>query len=239
MNIETKSLSIIIPCFNETENLSILFEKLLEIQNHCHEIILVDNGSTDDTRTKLEILIDEYDSCIKVLYLKTNVGYGHGLMSGVKKASGEIIAWTHADLQTDPKDVVNAYNTYIENQDYKNCILKGKRKGRGFFDNFFTVSMALYSSFKMKIKLSDINAQPKMFHHSFKKHIEDAPDDFSLDLFLLYKASINNYSIMEYPVNFSERIFGSSKGGGTFIGKIKLMIRTLIYINKLKLKLKG
>ena len=102
-----------------------------------------------------------------------------------------------------------------------------------------TVSMALYSSFKMKIKLSDINAQPKMFHHSFKKHIEEAPDDFSLDLFLLYKASINNYSIMEYPVNFSERIFGSSKGGGTFIGKIKLMIRTLIYINKLKLKLKG
>ena len=113
MNKNKSTLSIIIPCYNEQANLPLLFEKLLKIQLECHEIILIDNGSTDETSQIIENFIKNNNCCIKLLKIKKNIGYGHGIMSGVRKASGQIIAWTHADLQTDPKDVVKAYHFFI------------------------------------------------------------------------------------------------------------------------------
>ena len=128
------NLSLIIPCYNEESNLPLLFEKLKEIQNKCHEIFLVDNGSTDDTSKVIERFIKNKDKRLKILKIKTNIGYGHGIMSGVREASGQIIAWTHADLQTDPKDVINAYELFISTKQNHKFVLKGKRKKRNLFD---------------------------------------------------------------------------------------------------------
>ena len=77
-----------------------------------------------------------------------------------------------------------------------------------------------------------------MFSRNFIKYIDKAPSDFSLDLFILVKAIKMNYTILEYPVMFKNRNYGISKGGGSFIGKIKLTLRTLSYINKLRTTLK-
>ena len=98
--------------------------------------------------------------------------------------------------------------------------------------------MSIVSSIAFNIRLSDINAQPKMFSRDFIKYIDNAPNDFSLDLFILVKAIKMNYTILEYPVMFKNRNYGISKGGGSFIGKIKLTLRTLSYINKLRITLK-
>ena len=238
MKEKNNSLSLIIPCYNEQDNLPLLFKKLLKIQAKFNEIILVDNGSTDDTSLIIENFIKNHNSCIKVLKIKKNIGYGHGIMSGVRKSSGEIVAWTHADLQTDPADVVDAYQAFISKNGDRNFILKGKRKKRKFLDNLFTSLMSIISSVAFKVKLSDINAQPKMFSRDFIQNIDNAPNDFSLDLFILVKAIKMNYTILEYPVMFKNRYYGMSKGGGSFIGKIKLTLRTLSYINKLRITLK-
>ena len=85
-------------------------------------------------------------------------------------------------------------------------------------------------------KLSDINAQPKIFHKNFLKKIDNPPSDFSLDLYLLITAKLNNYEILTYPVILKKRIAGLAKGGGSFKGKIKLTCRTLKYIYKLRYK---
>ena len=233
------SLSLVIPCYNEQDNLPLLFKKLLEIQSKFNEIILVDNGSTDNTSFIIEDYITNNDSCIKILKIKKNIGYGNGIMSGIRKSSGKIVAWTHADLQTDPQDVVDAYQYFVSKNGDRNFILKGKRKKRKFFDSLFTSLMSVVSSIAFNIKLSDINAQPKMFPRDFIKCINNnTPNDFSLDLFILVKALKMNYTILEYPVMFKNRNYGISKGGGSFIGKIKLTLRTLSYINKLRITLK-
>ena len=231
-------ISIVIPCYNEAENMSVLFQKIKKISDNTIEVILVDNGSTDDTKSIISNKFDNKLPLIKTVYIEDNIGYGHGIMAGVKKASGNIISWTHADLQTDLNDVIDAYKLISENKDFEKCILKGKRIGRNPFDAFFTFGMSVLSSFMMGVKLSDINAQPKMFPRSFLKKLTNAPDDFSLDLFLLFKARFNSYEILEYPVSFGKRIYGDSKGGGTLKGKWKLIRRTWDYMLKLRQELK-
>ena len=80
----------------------------------------------------------------------------------------------------------------------------------------------------------DINAQPKLFHKSFIKDFKNPPLDFSLDLFLIYFFKKKQISIKTFPVIFNKRQYGEAKGGGSFKGKIKLILRTLKYINLLK-----
>ena len=69
-NKKNYNLSLIIPCYNEQDNLPLLFEKLLEIQYQCHEIILVDNGSTDNTSEIIENFIKNNNTCIEYLKVK-------------------------------------------------------------------------------------------------------------------------------------------------------------------------
>ena len=227
-------LSIIIPCYNESGNIPNLVSKLQSIQNKEIEVILVDNGSTDNTADVLANELKNKHSFIKSITIDQNIGYGHGIMTGIKEATGEIIAWTHADLQTDPVDVINAYSIFLDNTSAEKYVLKGKRTGRNPFDTFFTFGMSLLSSLLMRVKLDDINGQPKMFHRKFLKKMVNAPDDFSLDLYFLYQAKINGYKILESPVFFGKRVYGKSKGGGSLWGKWKLINRTWKYMNELK-----
>ena len=237
MNLYTPKLSIVIPCYNESANIPALLDKLEAIQNRQTEIILVDNGSTDETAAVLTKELVDKQLFLKTVSIAQNIGYGHGIMTGVKEATGDVIAWTHADLQTDPTDVVNAYSIFMGNADNEKCILKGKRIGRNLFDTFFTFGMGVLSSFLMGVKLSDINAQPKMFHRSFLEKMANAPNDFSLDLYFLYQARVNCYEILEYPVHFCKRLHGKAKGGGTMQGKWKLIKRTWGFMNELKEKM--
>ena len=230
------NLSIIIPCYNEANSIPLLLKKIESLKEDYFEIILINNGSTDDTKNILKQAKVNFKMI--VINLEKNLGYGNGIIQGIKKAEGEIISWTHADLQTDPMDVINAYNLYIEQGNIENFILKGKRINRNFIDSFFTFMMSLISRILLGVKLSDINAQPKMFHHNYFKDLDQAPKDFSLDLFFLYKGVKSGKSILEYPVIFSNRLYGESKGGGTLKGKIKLIKRTFTYIIKLRKTLK-
>ena len=133
--------------------------------------------------------------------------------------------------------MLEAYKIYKAHPRYPHCILKGRRVGRNFFDAMFTAGMSLLSTVLLRVPLSDVNAQPKMFHRNFLKKLPNPPQDFSLDLYLLYQARIHKYPILEHDVHFGERLYGESKGGGTLKGKLKLIQRTLKYMLKLKQEL--
>ena len=232
-------LSIIIPCFNEEKNIDFLFkqiENLLDKEPKL-EIIIVNNGSTDNSQTKILSSNLYVDNKIKIINIKKNIGYGHGIMSGVKAASSKFIGWCHADLQTDPNDVYKAFIKYKEKLYNEKVIIKGKRIKRNLFDNFFTICMSIFASIVFQKLINDINAQPKIFSRLFLSFMNDYPSDFSLDLYLLVIAKKNFYKIINYDVEMKERIYEKSKGGGTLKGKLKLTLRTLIYIIQLRKKL--
>lgn len=234
MNLKaSKMLSIIVPCYNEEKNIPLIiseFKKIIISSDEEIEVILVNNGSTDNSKKVFKKAIPEKGGKIFVHNLVNNVGYGHGILSGLKLAKGDVLSWTHADLQTDPNDVLKALKEYrkINNE---NIVFKGKRKSRNFLDTFFTWGMQVYCTNILNKSFNDINAQPKLFSRDFyNKNFQNAPEDFSLDLFLLYRAK----QINTIDVYFKPRVHGKAKGGGTIYGKLKLINRTFIYINKLK-----
>jgi len=140
--------------------------------------------------------------------VKENEGYGFGIASGLLEAKGEFIGYTHADMQTDPADPIKALEIIEKQSNPKECYIKGDRKGRPLFDQFFTMGMSLFETLYLGTKLWDINAQPNIFHRSFFDSVKNScPKDFSLDLYLLYMAKKKGLNV----------IFGSSDTGKTFI----------------------
>jgi glycosyltransferase involved in cell wall biosynthesis len=233
-------LSIVLPCYNEAGNIPLIYERLRNIlQDRVDvEVLMVNNGSTDQSQEAFERESANLDnSFARVVHVKVNQGYGFGIMSGVREAKGEVVAWTHADMQTDPKDVLDAHQKLLQHGDRK-AILKGRRIARNSLDAFFTFGMSVISSFLLKARLFDINAQPKMFFQDVITELKEAPDDFSLDLYLLYWARKQGRTILEHKVSFADRQHGEAKGGGTMKGKIKLIKRTFAYILSLRRSLK-
>ena len=232
MSNSRKALSIIIPCYNEELSIPKLIDNCLSIINDDIEIIIVDNGSIDNTFKELNK--SDIPNNIMPIRIEKNIGYGNGIMSGLNHANGEVLSWTHADLQTDLSDITRGYKIHKKELLNKTCVVKGERKKRNLFDAFFTFLMGVYCSILLGKWLYDINAQPKIFHRYFLEKFEKAPLDFSLDLYVLYFFSLNKINIKSIPVFFNKRQFGVSKGGGTLKGKFKLIKRTLRYIHHLK-----
>ena len=89
--------SLVIPCFNEADNIENLIKRINKIQKKSNiEIILVNNGSTDTTADILKknsYLLKN----IKVVKIEKNIGYGFGIVTGLNSAKGNILGWTHSD----------------------------------------------------------------------------------------------------------------------------------------------
>ena len=231
-------LSIIIPCYNESKSIPLILSRLDEvIKRKDIEAVLVNNGSGDTTKEVLDELLPKYPFA-RTVHLAVNKGYGFGILSGLKVATGAYIGWTHADMQTDPNDVIKALEIIENKFDGENVYVKGDRKGRPFFDQIFTSGMSLFETIYLGEKLWDINAQPNIFHCDFFASWENPPHDFALDLYALYMAKKQKIKVIRFDVLFPERIHGSSSWNTGFAAKRKFIKRTLDFSAKLKKSLK-
>ncbi|GGE24489.1 glycosyl transferase [Aureimonas endophytica] len=229
-------LSLVIPCYNEQDNIPLIVARLREILNGRDdvEVLLVDNGSRDATGERIARETAN-DPALRLVSVPVNKGYGHGIKAGLAQAAGDILAWTHADMQTDPKDVLVAFDTFRAQPDER-TVVKGRRQNRRALETAFTFGMQLVASAALRARLEDVNAQPKLFSRTFyRRHLAvGAPDDFSLDLYLLYWARAEGYRILDVPVVFANRLHGEAKGGGSWRTRIKLIRRTYAYIFELR-----
>lgn len=237
MEKEKIKLSIVVPCYNEEKNIPLILEKFNKvIKRDDIEVILVNNGSFDDSEKILNELVPNY-TFAKVVKVDVNQGYGFGIVSGLKKANGNFIGYTHADMQTDPLDVIKALEIIELQKDPEKCFVKGDRKGRAIFDQFFTMGMSTFETIYMGKKLWDINAQPNIFHRTFFQGLENIPKDFSLDLYFLYMAKKKEYNLIRFDVVFPPRIHGESSWNNGILSKWKFIKRTIDFSLKLKKEL--
>lgn len=235
---EKYKFSIVVPCYNEEKNIPILVERFKNfIENENILIVLVDNGSSDGSKALIEDLVKTYNF-LTFVHIEKNIGYGHGIITGLNACETDFIGWTHADLQCKPEDVIKAIKMIKEANYSEDIYVKGRRKGRPLMDTFFTVGMSIFETLYFRKILYDINAQPNIFSRKFFKSWMNPPEDFSLDLYSLYLAKIQNIKIRRFDVTFPPRIHGESKWNTGFESKIKFIKRTLLYSLKLKKELK-
>jgi polyisoprenyl-phosphate glycosyltransferase len=231
--------SLIIPCFNEEENIEQLFLHCESvIRNNMIEIVFVDNGSTDNTNMKLSRMIDS-KSNFKLVKVDINYGYGYGIVQGIQESRGEVIGWTHADLQTDPNDFSMAIEQFEKSDTPEKLFVKGVRYGRPIKDLIFTWGMAIVEFFCLGVKMWDINAQPTVFHRSLiKKNLNNIPTDSSLDLYTYHLAIKKNYNISRVRVYFGPRKSGVGSNE-KLLSKIRYSINTIKFSISLRNKLKN
>jgi glycosyltransferase involved in cell wall biosynthesis len=225
-------MSLVIPCYNEEKNIPELLKRCIKaVQSPGVEVVLVDNGSTDGTSRILSELLPSHPGC-RCVRVPVNKGYGFGILEGLRAAKGNVLAWTHADMQTDPVDVLKGLSFFEEHGD--SVFVKGRRFGRPWSDVFFTCAMGVFESFLLRLPLWDINAQPTMFSKSFFSTWENPPHDFSLDLFAYYQAKKQGLRVFRFPVYFGKRLHGVSHWNIDWKSKKKFIERTVRFSVQLR-----
>lgn len=224
--------SLVIPCYNEAANLPLLLERCKALgAREDIEVILVDNGSTDDSPAVLARLLPFYAGCRSVR-VEVNQGYGYGILAGLRAAHGDILGWTHADMQTDPQDALAGLAYFREDPDQ--VFVKGRRFGRPAMDVLFTVGMSLFETALLARPMWDINAQPTLFSRRFFETWTSPPNDFALDLYAYYQACVHGLAVHRFPVRFGPRAHGVSHWNVNWAAKMKFIRRTVVFSIDLK-----
>lgn len=203
-----KSLSILIPVFNEEESLQVLFDELKRDfeNNQSIEVIFINDGSSDGSQKLIEKEIANH-STWKLINLYRNYGKSVALQSGIDIASGELIATLDADLQDDPKELINLVRE-LKNDD----VIVGWKKNRldplekRIASRVFNFFIKLFSGLKIK----DSNSGIKVLKREVAKSLNLYGGRHRYIPLLAHQKSFN---VKEIPVNHRERKFGISKYG--------------------------
>lgn len=216
-------LSIIMPCYNESRNLPIIVERLAAFWPAVNfELILVNNGSRDDSERVLQELAAKGTGFLRTVRIETNKGYGHGVLTGLKAARADLVAYSHADIQTPPEDVIRAFQLAKENGlDLRQALVKGERINRRKEEQATTKGLEMIAFWLLGYRVFDMNGQPKLFHRDLLQSLKDAPDDFSFDVYVMYKAVQKGLKVVTFPVDFGLRLHGQSHWASSRIKKVK------------------
>ncbi len=228
-------LSLVIPCFNEEGNLPALVASCAELTREADcEVVLVENGSADGSRDRMAALVQPHER-VRAVMLQENAGYGGGILAGLRATRGEVIGWTHADLQTDPRDCLRALPLF---DGAPRSFVKGLRRARPLKDVVFTWGMAAFELAVLGVPMWDINAQPTLFPRAFFDSWEDPPTDFSLDLYAFAEAKHQCLPIQRFDVDFGDR--GAGEGNNdTLAGKLRTSRKTAAFSLSLRRRLRS
>lgn len=236
------SLSVVLPCYNEKDNLSSLVDSYLSAlgTRNDTEIIFVDNGSTDGTSHKLKEILDlKNDQRLKTALVEINQGYGFGILTGLSVAKGKYLAWSHADQQCSPEDVFSVYDAVLKSKKPENAFGKGHRVNDRGRAAVLTLIQEFLSKLILGIQMTEINAQPKVFHRSLFERFQIPPKGYELDIYAYYKALTLQFDVVTKDVIFHDRKHGQSKWSFSLTSKIKQILRNFNYLVFLRLNRKN
>tara|TARA_B100002052_G_C15883961_1_gene600691 strand:- start:3634 stop:4578 length:945 start_codon:yes stop_codon:yes gene_type:complete len=209
--MKNMDITIVIPAFNEEESLKILVDEIQTVlsSNYNYEIILIDDGSSDETWNVMSSLCLG-QSC-KAIRFKNNTGKSAALDVGFVHASGKVVITMDADLQDDPNEIPELYDMII-NQRYH--LVSGWKKRR--LDPLSkTVPTKLYNwatRLMSGIKLHDFNCGLKAYDLAVVKDIRLSAEMHRYIPLLVKYAGYHN--IGEKVVNHRKRSYGFTKYGG-------------------------
>lgn len=224
-------ISVIIPFYNEEESLPFLYKELsfeLEKTGKEYEIVFVDDGSEDESKSKIEHIQHEknHKGHVALISHRRRMGKGTALLSGIQESHGEIIVFMDADLQNDPQDIPHFLKKIDEGYDFVNGVRENRRDSSVI--KFYSALGNIFLKKYLKSPFTDINCGYKAMKKKVLEEIVLYANNFR---FLPVAAYLKGFHVTEIMVKHHKRVHGVSKFGigKIFIGLFDMLTAYFIY----------
>ncbi len=216
-NMNSCDLTVVIPCYNEEKTISITLQKVLNELNALNilfELIVVNDGSTDDTANQLKPFCQ--GKKIKEITHERNKGKGASIRAALNIASGKIFVIQDADLEYDPKDISRFIGLVLDD---KADVVYGSRFKGGephrvlfFFHTIGNKILTFFSNLLTGINLTDMETGYKMFRTDKLRSITLIEDRFGFEPEVTAKISrLSNIRIFEVGISYYGRTYNEGK----------------------------
>jgi glycosyltransferase involved in cell wall biosynthesis len=204
-------LTVLIPLYNEDSTARKIIDRVLALPFE-HEIIIVNNGSTDNTRQSIEDL--ESTGSIKIIDKKINIGKGDGIITGLAYAKGQYTVIQDGDLEYNPSDLV----TMLELAENKNALaVFGSRRlnpGSGISYNRYLWGgqmLTFLANLLFRVSITDESTCYKMIRTDILKKMNLQCKRFEFCPEVVARLGRNNIKIYELPISYNPRKFEEGK----------------------------
>lgn len=212
------TLSIIVPCYNEVKTIQTIILKILKADSLGlkKEIIIVDDGSTDQTRT----ILKKYQSMkyFKIIFQKQNTGKGGALKTGITKSTGDIVLIQDADLEYDPKEYPLLLDPIINNKAdvvYGSRFLGGRpHRVLYFWHSLMNHWLTIFSNMLSGINLTDMETCYKVMRGDLIRELAPKLESkkFGFEPEVTAKlAKIKEVRFYEVGISYYGRTYGEGK----------------------------
>ncbi|MFT5204675.1 MAG: glycosyltransferase involved in cell wall biosynthesis [Candidatus Aldehydirespiratoraceae bacterium] len=204
-------LSVVMPCYNETATIGEIVKRVLASE-HCAELIIVDDGSTDGTR---DLLATFDDSRVCVILQPQNQGKGAAIRRGFKEASAEFVIVQDADLEYDPVDYDLVLEPLLNGSAdvvYGSRFQSGRpRRVLYFWHSIGNRLLTLLSNMFTDLNLSDMETCYKAFRIEVVKGLDLKEDRFGIEPEITAKVAAGGWRVWEVGISYSGRTYAEGK----------------------------
>ncbi len=235
MNKNKPQLTVVVPTYNEQENLpKVLPELIRTCKKKNWNLIIANDGSKDKTEEILQGFSDEDE--IEIVHNKLNKGYGSAIKLGIINAKTKYIVTIDADGQHYLEDIDKLYSTLTENNA---DMVIGSRKGEKSANKFRGFGKWIIRSFAktlMPLPVYDINSGMKLYDADLaRKYIHLYPDTMAFSDIITLVFVNNRHLVLEAPIRIKERLGGKSTIGiHTAFETIMEILNIIILFNPMK-----
>lgn len=204
------NLSIIIPCLNESENLSKLIPEIKTYigKKFSFEILIID-GMNVDKKTKL--IAKKYK--VKYFNRKKNNDYGNAVRLGINKSLGEHTIFMDGDYSHQPKFILKLYKERYNHVVIASRYVNGGRTDNGLIAEFLSKVLNVFYNIVLNLNLKDVSNSFKLYESKKIKKLNLKCNHFDIieEIIFKLKVKFNRIRIKEIPYHFRQRKFGKTK----------------------------
>tara|TARA_B100000965_G_scaffold402691_1_gene429199 strand:+ start:888 stop:1598 length:711 start_codon:yes stop_codon:yes gene_type:complete len=203
-----KDFQIVVPFYNDYKNFLKFIEIINQLETDKEIFILLDNGSSNGEMLNYQNKNLSDNQCWKVVRSENNLGFGGGIKFCSQYVDSEFIGWMPGNMKLDPLDVFSLFNE-TKSQD-KDFLLKAYRSGRPFLDYIKTLIFGLIATLYTRYNMFDAGGTPSLTSKKLFNKLDNLPDDFTFDIFVLYFFRFNNLKVIRPKIKYTTRMHGKS-----------------------------
>jgi glycosyltransferase involved in cell wall biosynthesis len=211
-------LSVVVPAYNEEATLRTVVQKLMEVP-YLHEVIIVDDCSSDRTNEVASMLARAHAPTVRVIRQPKNGGKTEALKTGFAAASGNVVIVQDADLEYDPTEIAHVINPIVKGA--ADVVFGSRFQVRSaarvlyFYHYLANLGLTFISNLLTNLNLSDVETGYKAFRSEIIKNMIITSSGFGFEIEVTAKVAKLKCAIYEVPISYYGRTYEEGKKIGT------------------------